>query len=78
MAFVRPLAPRFHDGYFFFFFFFACAAVADVLTVDLADFLLKTLSQFFVNSGLGPERTIGPDIVCNSFRGRVVHENVFP
>ena len=58
-------------GYFFFFFFFA-VFVANVLAVALAGFLLKTLSQFFVNSGLGPERTIGPDMVFNSFCGGLV------
>jgi hypothetical protein len=53
--------PREGYGYFFFFFFFA-VFVTGVLAVDLIGFLLNTLSQFFVNSGLGPERTIGPDM----------------
>jgi hypothetical protein len=53
--------PREVYGYFFFFFFFV-VFVTCVLAVDLSGFLLKTLSQFFVNSGLGPERTIGPDM----------------
>jgi hypothetical protein len=50
------------------------AALAGFLVADFApaadafpaDFFAKTLSQFLVNSGLGPERTIGPDITLNS------------
>ena len=38
------------------------AAALAVWPQPFSSCLLKTLSQFFVNSGLGPERTIGPDI----------------
>ncbi len=51
---------------FFFFLgadFLALVAVAGFDAVLVPDFLPKTLSQFFENSGLGPERTIGPDIM---------------
>jgi hypothetical protein len=71
LALARHFDSRLRHGYFFFFFFLMVFA-AVVLAVDLTGFLLKTLSQFFVNSGLGPERTIGPDMAFNSFDGRVV------
>ncbi|MEX0713687.1 MAG: hypothetical protein WD278_15210 [Pirellulales bacterium] len=50
-----------------FFFFLVAAFLACVRLLVPADFVPacffpNTLSQFFENSGLGPERTIGPDI----------------
>jgi hypothetical protein len=50
------------DAYFFFFLTAFLAGEAAAFVAALADFLPKTLSQFLENSGLGPERTIGPDI----------------
>jgi hypothetical protein len=38
-----------------------------VETADDFDFLPKIFSQFFENSGLAPERTIGPLIARSSF-----------
>jgi hypothetical protein len=38
------------------------AAFLPTVAADPPDFFPNTLSQFLENSGLGPERTIGPDI----------------
>ncbi|HEY4310645.1 MAG TPA: hypothetical protein VGN12_14440 [Pirellulales bacterium] len=62
-------------SYFFFFSAFLTAFAGALALADFAAGLagfagalapfflpLNTLSQFFENSGLGPERTIGPDM----------------
>jgi hypothetical protein len=47
-------------------FFFVDLGLA-VETAEDFDFLPKMFSQFFENSGLAPERTIGPLIALSSF-----------
>jgi hypothetical protein len=52
-----------HNRYDFFDFFFLALAVLALLAVLVVFFLAKIWSQFLLNSGEAPDRTIGPLMV---------------